>query len=278
MLGERPPRAILRRPASVAKSQGINDNVKDTFTVADLLPMSPKTESPTATAERIEHLRGLIQFDRLMLQEHPEAEFIIGTDEVGRGCLAGPVVAAAVILPPIMHGSDLETELCRLNDSKLVPPDLRANLADRLKEICQWAVADASVAEIDEINILQASLLAMRRAVRKLKAKAPHLILIDGNKKIPSTRTKQVPVIGGDGKSASIAAASIIAKVHRDTFMIKLSEKFPEYLWNSNKGYRSNAHYQALEQVGITKWHRRSFNLTGRSDASDSDADEEGQE
>jgi ribonuclease HII len=244
---------------------------KTPFFVADLLPMSPRTESPSAIAERLEHLRGLIEFDRLMLHEHSEAEFIIGTDEVGRGCLAGPVVAAAVILPPIVRGSVLEEELCRLNDSKLVPPDLRADLADRLKEICQWAVAEASVEEIDEINILQASLLAMRRAVKKLKAKAPHVILIDGNKKIPSIRTKQVTVIGGDGKSASIAAASVIAKVHRDTFMIKLAKKFPEYLWNSNKGYRSNAHYQALEQVGITKWHRRSFNLLGNRESAEPD-------
>lgn len=227
--------------------------------------MTPKTDAATLTVERIEHLRGLLDFDRMVLSEHPQSSIIIGTDEVGRGCLAGPVVAAAVILPRIERGSQLEEDIARLNDSKLVPPDVRAQLAERLRGVCRYAVAETSVEEIDEINILQASLLAMRRAVRKLKAEAPPVILIDGNKKIPSMRATQVTVIAGDSKSASIAAASIIAKVHRDTFMIKLSKKFPEYVWHSNKGYRSPDHYAALDEHGLTRWHRRSFNCLGPS-------------
>lgn len=237
--------------------------------------MSPKTDAATLTAERIEHLRGLLEFDRMVHSEHPKTEILIGTDEVGRGCLAGPVVTAAVVLPPIERGSQLEEDLARLNDSKLVPPDARAELAERLRSVCQFAIGQASVYEIDEINILQASLLAMRRAVRRLKITAPSVILVDGNKKIPSLRTKQVTVIGGDSKSASIAAASIIAKVHRDEFMINLSKKFPDYLWNSNKGYRSRAHYAALNEHGMTRWHRTSFNCGQHTDIDDEEADED---
>ncbi len=235
--------------------------------------MSPKTDAATLAVERIQHIRGLIAFDQSMLDEHPKTSIIIGTDEVGRGCLAGPVVAAAVILPPIQPGSQLEEDLCRLNDSKLVPPDVRAQLAERLRGVCQFAVAEASVEEIDEINILQASLLAMRRAVRRLKATTTHVVLIDGNKTIPSLSSKQVPVIAGDSHSAAIAAASIIAKVHRDTFMIKLAKKFPEYVWHSNKGYGSKEHVAALTKLGLTKWHRRSFNCLGKSEFIDLEED-----
>jgi ribonuclease HII len=233
--------------------------------------MTPKTDAATLAAERLEHLRAMLEFDRMVLSEHPKASIIIGTDEVGRGCLAGPVVACAVILPAIERDSQLEQDLSRLNDSKLVPPDIRAELSERLRNICQFAIGEASVEEIDEINILQASLLAMRRAIRRLKAEAPPVILIDGNKKIPSVRTKQVTVIGGDSKSASIAAASIIAKVHRDTFMLKLHKKFPQYVWDSNKGYRSPAHYAALNEHGMTKWHRQSFNCGQFNDDEEED-------
>lgn len=235
--------------------------------------MTPKVDAATLLAERIDHLRGLIEFDRMISTEHPKATVLVGTDEVGRGCLAGPVVAAAVILPVIPRGSQLEEDLCRLDDSKLVPPDARSVLAARLREVCQFAIAEASVEEIDEINILHASLLAMRRAVRRLKVDAPYLVLIDGNKKITGLRTEQVTVIGGDNKSAAIAAASVIAKVHRDEFMIKLHKKFPQYVWNSNKGYRSREHYAALNEYGMTKWHRQSFNCGQHNDEDDTDED-----
>lgn len=209
-----------------------------------------------------ENLEKLLGFDRdviISTSKKSPVEVLIGTDEVGRGCLAGPVVAAAVILPPIDPKSELAMQIARLNDSKLVPPDHRAKLAAVLRDICQYAIGEATVEEIDEINILNASLLAMRRAVRRLKVEAPALVVIDGNKKIRSKLYEQLTVIGGDSKSASIAAASIIAKVHRDTFMCKLAKKFPHYLWHSNKGYQSKDHWSAINEHGMTKWHRRSF-------------------
>jgi ribonuclease HII len=233
--------------------------------------MSPKVDAATLAAERLEHLRTILEFDRMILSEHPKRSVIVGVDEVGRGCLAGPVVACAAILPPVERDSELEQALIRLNDSKLVPPDVRSELSEKLKSICQFAIAEASVEEIDEINILHASLLAMRRAVRRLKCEAPYLVLVDGNKKFASPSTKQVTVIGGDSKSASIAAASIIAKVYRDTLMLKLHKKHPQYVWNSNKGYRSPAHYAALNEFGMTKWHRQSFNCGQHGAVEDGD-------
>lgn len=208
-----------------------------------------------------EQLIQLLDFDREVLIRPRKApvEIVIGTDEVGRGCLAGPVVAAAVILPEIDPKSELAWQLARLNDSKLIKPEVRAELCAVLKQHCQFAVGEASVYEIDQINILQASLLAMRRAIRKLKVEAPAVVLVDGNQKIKSMRTEQLTVIDGDNKSASIAAASIIAKVHRDTFMTKLAGQFPQYRWDSNKGYRSRDHWHALKELGMTKWHRRTF-------------------
>jgi ribonuclease HII len=209
-----------------------------------------------------DQLERLLAFDR----EHQSAprpqptQVVIGTDEVGRGCLAGPVMAAAVILPEIDPSSELGIKLYRLNDSKKVTPLLRAELAETLRGICKFAVAEASVEEIDEINILQASLLAMKRAIRKLNVSAPAVILVDGNKTIGKIKNiEQVAVIDGDAKSASIAAASIIAKVHRDTFMTKLARKFPHYRWESNKGYSSADHWTAITQHGICHWHRRTF-------------------
>jgi ribonuclease HII len=209
-----------------------------------------------------ELLRELLSFDREVFASPRKKpiEVVIGTDEVGRGCLAGPVVAAAVILPEIDHLSELGWQLARLNDSKQVPATVRAELASVLKGVCQFAVGQASVEEIDEINILQASLLAMRRAVRKLKVTSSAVLLIDGNKQIASIKNmQQMTVIDGDTKSASIAAASIIAKVHRDTFMMKLSCKFPHYRWDSNKGYQSPDHWDALNSHGMCQWHRKTF-------------------
>lgn len=214
-------------------------------------------------------LQRLLSFDSQLLNEYRSASTkfsivntsvsLIGTDEVGRGCLAGPVVAAAVIMPPIEHPSPLAAKLLLMNDSKQVKADDRQWLADVLKENCLYAIAEASVAEIDSINILYASLLAMRRAVRRLEIASEALIAVDGNKKIKSLRMNQITVVDGDTKSASIAAASIIAKVYRDQLMTKLAQKFPQYSWDSNKGYRSRAHWDALDNYGMTKWHRRSF-------------------
>lgn len=239
-------------------------------------------KSTTAVKEKMistERLEKLLGFDREVLirdgRKKP-TEVIIGTDEVGRGCLAGPVVACAVILPELEHGSELFRELARLNDSKTVPPAVREILAARLKEVCQYAIGEASVDEIDDINILHASLLAMKRAVRRLKVTDQVVILIDGNKRIESIKNiEQITVIDGDNKSASIAAASIIAKVHRDTFMRKLAKQFPEYCWDSNKGYQSKDHYAALYQHGMTVWHRKSFNCGVNMLAEDEDTEED---
>jgi ribonuclease HII len=228
-----------------------------------------------------ERLQRLLAFDREVLiggSLKKPAEFIIGTDEVGRGCLAGPVVACAVMLPCIHPESDLFADLVRLNDSKQVPPDVREKLAATLRGHCQFAIAEASVEEIDEINILHASLLAMKRAVRKLKVTGQAVILIDGNKTISSIKNiEQITVIDGDNKSASIAAASIIAKVHRDAFMRKLAKKFPVYKWDSNKGYRSPEHYAALNQFGMTDWHRKSFNCGVNREVEDDELEAEEQ-
>lgn len=186
---------------------------------------------------------------------------VIGLDEVGRGPLAGPVVAAAVCLPEIDPESDLAKELSTLNDSKTLSHNERERLAGIIKSIAIYAIAEASVEEIDTINILQASLLAMKRARQALNIATPALLLIDGNKYIPQLKDSQVTVVKGDGQSASIAAASILAKVYRDNLMDKLAEEFPNYGWESNKGYGAPKHRQAIKDFGITAWHRRSFSM-----------------
>jgi ribonuclease HII len=225
-------------------------------------PKTTKTPKPVKTGEV---LHELLAFDRLMFEttkSRKPLEVLVGTDEVGRGCLAGPVVAAAVILPPIAPSSELAKELALLNDSKAIPPDVRDHLSSVLKRVCRYEIAEATVEEIDEINILQATLLAMRRAVNRLKVKAPAVLLVDGNKSIPSLRIKQLTVTAGDSKSASIAAASVLAKVHRDRLMCTLGEAHPEYMWHSNKGYGSRDHRLALDKLGMTPWHRRTFSYT----------------
>lgn len=177
-----------------------------------------------------------------------------GCDEAGRGCLAGPVVAAAVILPAGFYHP-------LLNDSKQV----KENDRNRLRKIIEEAAVDYAVAivdnlEIDRLNILNASLQAMHRAIDGLKVK-PGLLLIDGNRFI---RYKNIPhrcIIKGDSLYASIAAASILAKTHRDEWMRQLHEEYPHYSWNRNKGYGTAAHRRAIEQYGICKYHRKSFRL-----------------
>ncbi len=179
---------------------------------------------------------------------------ICGVDEVGRGPIAGPVVAAAVVLPP----KDLpESVASRINDSKKLSMKQRESLFDPITDLCRCSVAEASVAEITELNILNASLLAMRRAVEGLP-ETPHMALIDGNRS-PKLGCKTQIIIGGDGKSLSIAAASIIAKVVRDRLMRRLSEEYPGYGWDKNAGYPTAEHLDAIKRIGITAWHRPSF-------------------
>jgi ribonuclease HII len=191
-----------------------------------------------------------------MLQQflHPD-KIEAGCDEAGRGCLAGPVYAAAVILP-----KDFSNEL--LNDSKKLTETQRYALREVIeREALAWAVGVVTAAEIDEINILKASFLAMQRAVEQLKIVPQHL-LIDGNRftpyKIPYTT-----VVKGDAKFMSIAAASILAKTYRDDYMLGISRDYPQYDWQKNKGYPTPKHRAAIREYGATPHHRMTFNLTG---------------
>lgn len=179
-----------------------------------------------------------------------------GCDEAGRGCLAGPVFAAAVILP-----QDFSNDL--LNDSKQLTEKQRYLLRPIIeKEALAWAVGVVSAEEIDKINILAASFLAMHRAVDDLKIKPEHL-LIDGNRFKPYGNVPFTTIVKGDGKMASIAAASILAKTYRDDFMNKIAVEYPQYDWLSNKGYPTVKHRNAIKEYGITPYHRKSFNLLG---------------
>jgi ribonuclease HII len=188
-----------------------------------------------------------------------------GCDEVGRGCLAGPVYAAAVILPPDLDVS--RSELRRLNDSKQLSEKARYELRPVIeREALAWAVGVVDNREIDEINILRASILAMHRALDQLKTR-PEFILVDGNRFYtyhePSTGTA-VPhqtIVKGDGKMMAIAAASILAKTYRDDYMTQLHEEFPAYHWDENKGYPSVAHRDAIRRFGTTPHHRLTFQL-----------------
>lgn len=178
-----------------------------------------------------------------------------GCDEAGRGCLAGPVFAAAVILP-----EDFSNEL--LNDSKQLSEKQRAKLRPIIeKEALAWAVAQADNHEIDGINILNASILAMHRALDQLAIRPEHII-VDGNR---FKKYKEIPhlcIVKGDGKYMSIAAASVLAKTHRDEYMENLHLQYPVYNWQKNKGYPTQEHRNKIREFGITDFHRKSFNLT----------------
>lgn len=177
-----------------------------------------------------------------------------GCDEAGRGCLAGPVFAAAVILP-----NDFVCD--ELNDSKQLTEKMRYKLRPMIEEqAVSWAVGIVTNEEIDNINILNASILAMHRAVDQLSQVPQHLI-IDGNRFKPYKDVPHYTVVKGDGKYMAIAAASILAKTYRDDFMNELAEKYPEYDWKSNKGYPTKKHRQAIEQYGPTPYHRMTFRL-----------------
>ncbi len=177
-----------------------------------------------------------------------------GCDEAGRGCLAGPVFAAAVILPP-----DFENNL--LNDSKKLTEKQRYALRPIIeKEALAWAVEAVDNNEIDEVNILNASFLAMNRAVQKLAVQPEHL-LIDGNRFRPQTNIPFACMIKGDGRFLSIAAASVLAKTYRDDFMLKIHNEFPDWEWETNKGYPTIKHRAAIVKYGISKYHRKSFRL-----------------
>lgn len=198
-------------------------------------------------ADERERLRMMRQFE----EKYCNYQAICGVDEAGRGPLAGPVVAGAVILP-------VDAEILYLNDSKKLSASRRDELFDEIREkAVSWAVGIVSPERIDEINILQATYEAMRQAVAKLMPE-PDILLVDAVT-IPGVSQKQVGIVKGDAKSVSIAAASIMAKVTRDRMMVELDEKYPEYGFASHKGYGSQAHIEVIRKYGPSPIHRRTF-------------------
>ena len=191
-----------------------------------------------------------------------------GCDEAGRGPLAGSVFAAAVILDPNLIDNKQHHEwLSLLNDSKQLTDKQRMYLRPMIEQNAQaWAVVEVTAEEIDQINILNASIMGMQRALAKLSVTPQHII-VDGNKwkpYIPEGQVMEIPartVVKGDGKYLSIAAASVLAKTYRDEYMLRLHEQYPQYHWDTNMGYPTKAHYEAIQQYGITPYHRKTFRL-----------------
>ncbi len=185
---------------------------------------------------------------------HRKSVITAGLDEAGRGCFAGPVYAAAVILP---GGYNNKT----LNDSKLMTEKQRLSLRTEIEELAiAWAVGIVDNLEIDEINILNASFLAMHRAIDKLK-KTPEFLLVDGNRFNPYKNIPHECIVKGDAKFYAIAAASVLAKTYRDDFMQSIHDEYPNYNWAGNKGYPTRDHKDAINKHGVTPYHRLSFNM-----------------
>ena len=192
----------------------------------------------------------------MLASHYYEGKIEAGCDEAGRGCLAGSVYAAAVILP-----EGYQNEL--LNDSKQLSEKKRYQLREIIeRDAVAWAVGIVTPEEIDQINILNASILAMHRALDQLKVR-PEAIIVDGNRFKPYQDLPHTTIVKGDGKYLAIAAASILAKTYRDDYMNQLAEEYPQYDWLSNKGYPTRKHREAIKQFGITPYHRKSYNLLG---------------
>ena len=192
----------------------------------------------------------------MLASHYYEGKVEAGCDEAGRGCLAGSVYAAAVILP-----ENYQNEL--LNDSKQLTEKKRYQLREIIeRDAVAWAVGIVTPEEIDKINILNASILAMHRALDQLKVR-PEAIIVDGNRFKKYQDLPHTTIVKGDGKYLSIAAASILAKTYRDDYMNRLAEEYPQYDWLSNKGYPTKKHREAIKQFGITPYHRKSYNLLG---------------
>ena len=192
-----------------------------------------------------------------MLKSHYYDNLVeAGCDEAGRGCLAGSVYAAAVILPP-----DYENDL--LNDSKKLTAKKRYALREVIqRDALAWAVGIVTPEEIDKINILNASFLAMHRALDQLSLR-PEAVIVDGNRFKPYQDLPFTTIVKGDGKYLSIAAASVLAKTYRDDYMLSLAKEYPQYDWQSNMGYPTKKHRQAIRDHGITPYHRKSYHLLG---------------
>jgi ribonuclease HII len=193
-------------------------------------------------------------------KQKKDFDFIIGTDEAGRGPGAGPVFSAAVCFNNL--DLKLKKQLENLNDSKQLTEKAREELFEIIINNSVYSVIQGSVEDIEKYNILRTSLMSMNRAclnvINELKAENV-IVLVDGNKKIPQFKYSQQTVVKGDSKSASVAAASIVAKVSRDRFMKELDKEFPEYCWAENKGYMTKSHLDAVDKYGLTKWHRKKF-------------------
>lgn len=196
----------------------------------------------------------------MMLKSHYYTDKIeAGCDEAGRGCLAGSVYAAAVILPPDYQNADL-------NDSKKLSDRKRKALREQIeRDAVAWAVGVVTPDEIDKINILNASILAMHRALDGLQVR-PEAVIVDGNRFKPYRDLPHTTIVKGDGKYLAIAAASILAKTYRDDYMDALAEEYPQYDWKSNKGYPTQKHRAAIRQFGVTPYHRLKFNLLGNDE------------
>ncbi len=197
-----------------------------------------------------------------MLESHYYTDMIeAGCDEAGRGCLAGSVYAAAVILPPNYQNADL-------NDSKKLTDKKRKALREQIeRDAVAWAVGVVTPEEIDQINILNASFLAMHRALDQLTVR-PEAVIVDGNRFKPYQDLPYTTIVKGDGKYLAIAAASILAKTYRDDYMDALAEEYPQYDWKSNKGYPTKKHRAAIKEFGTTPYHRMSYNLLGTGELS----------
>ena len=197
-----------------------------------------------------------------MLESHYYKDMIeAGCDEAGRGCLAGSVYAAAVILPPNYQNADL-------NDSKKLTDKKRKALREQIeRDAVAWAVGVVTPEEIDQINILNASFLAMHRALDQLKVR-PEAVIVDGNRFKPYQDLPYTTIVKGDGKYLAIAAASILAKTYRDDYMDALAEEYPQYDWKSNKGYPTKKHRAAIKEFGTTPYHRMSYHLLGTGELS----------
>lgn len=192
----------------------------------------------------------------MLASHYYEGKIEAGCDEAGRGCLAGSVYAAAVIFP-----EDYQNE--ELNDSKQLTDKRRKQLREIIqRDAVAWAVGIVTPEEIDKINILNASILAMHRALDQLKVR-PEAIIVDGNRFKPYQKLPHTTIVKGDGKYLSIAAASILAKTYRDDYMDALAEEYPQYDWRSNKGYPTKKHREAIRQFGNTPYHRKTFNMLG---------------
>ena len=193
---------------------------------------------------------------RMLASHYYEGKVEAGCDEAGRGCLAGSVYAAAVIFPEDYQNDEL-------NDSKQLTDKRRKLLREIIqRDAIAWAVGIVTPEEIDRINILNASILAMHRALDQLQVR-PEAIIVDGNRFKPYQQLPHTTIVKGDGKYLSIAAASILAKTYRDDYMDELAKEYPQYDWLSNKGYPTKKHREAIRQYGITPYHRKSFNMLG---------------